>query len=113
MHDNRPDLGNAAVADRALDMRPVFIVGGSRTGSELHRTILRNSLEIDLIDEMWLLCPAWLHPDFESTVRREIGDLSDDRNIEELVRLMYSGRLYGYFWTVIGQEIDRNLLRGD
>jgi hypothetical protein len=52
---------------------PIFIIGGSRTGSELHRTILTHSPRIDLVEEMWLLCPSWLHTDFATHLERAVA----------------------------------------
>lgn len=89
---------------------PVFIIGGSRTGSEMHKTILNLSDSIDIVNETWFLCPWWLHRDFATAIRRSIGTLDDDAAIGKLVDLMYSKQLFGHFWSVIDKEIDRRLL---
>lgn len=57
------------------DRGPVFIIGGSRTGSEMHKAILNLSSEIDIVNETWFLCPWWLHTDFATHVRRSIGPI--------------------------------------
>ncbi len=95
------------------DPSPVFIIGGSRTGSEMHKTILNLSREINIVNETWFLCPWWLHTDFAAQARRSIGNLSDDAGAAKMVDLMYSRKLFGYFWTTIDQEIDRNILQAE
>jgi hypothetical protein len=92
---------------------PVFIVGGSRTGSEMLKTMLSVSPDLDFVDEIFLLCPWWLHSDLKRSIRRHVGDLSDASAIDRLIDLLYSGKPYGYFWTVIDQKIDRDLLRAE
>jgi len=51
--------------------RPVFIIGGSRTGSEMLKTMLSASPEIDFVDELFLYCPRWLHKDLATNISRE------------------------------------------
>ncbi|MDQ3581427.1 MAG: sulfotransferase, partial [Pseudomonadota bacterium] len=90
---------------------PIFIVGGSRTGSELHRTILTHSPRIDLVEEMWLLCPSWLHTDFATHLERSVGPLMEQGAIDRLMDLMYSKKPFGYFWSVIDRDLAPEALR--
>jgi len=54
---------------------PVFIIGGSRTGSEMLKTMLSVSPDLDFADEMVVRAPWWLHKDLESSIRDHVGDL--------------------------------------
>jgi hypothetical protein len=90
---------------------PIFIIGGSRTGSELHRTILTHSPRIDLVEEMWLLCPSWLHTDFATHLERAVGALTEQGAIDRLMDLMYSKKPFGYFWSVIDRDLAPEALR--
>jgi len=89
---------------------PVFIVGGSRTGSEMLKTMLSISPKLDFVDEIFLLCPWWLHSDLDRNIRRHVGDLAEAGALDRLMNLMYSGKPYGWLWTAIDQEVDRDLL---
>ena len=90
---------------------PVFIIGGSRTGSEMLKTMLSASDELDFVDELFLLCPWWLHPDLQSRISKYVGDLASPEALERLVELLYSGVPYGWFFSIGIHEIDRDLLR--
>jgi hypothetical protein len=89
---------------------PVFIVGGSRTGSEMLKTMLSKSPELDFVDELFLLCPWWLHSDLNRSIRRHVGDLDRPDALDRLIDLLYSGKPYGWFWTAIDEKVDRDLL---
>lgn len=88
-------------------MKPVFIIGGSRTGSELLKNFFRKYTNVDMVPEMFILCPRWLHKDFVVNVKQYAGGFGDKCDLEPLVELMYSKKLYGQFWLVIDQ-LDRN-----
>ena len=92
---------------------PVFIVGGSRTGSEMLKTMLSVSGELDFVDEIFLLCPRWLHSDLKSSIKRYVGDLDAPGALDRLMDLLYSGRPYGWFWSAIEDEVDRDLLHAE
>ena len=64
---------------------PVFIIGGSRTGSEMLKTMLCESPEQDFVDELFLLCPRWLHPDLDSMIRRHVGSLDGPGALDRLL----------------------------
>lgn len=90
---------------------PVFIVGGSRTGSEMLKTMLSASPDLDFVDELFLLCPRWLHKDLNSNIRRHVGKLDAPGARDRMVDLLYSGTPYGWFYSVGIQELDREALR--
>ena len=48
---------------------PVFVIGGSRTGSELVRNILNSYSVIYLLPEMALVYPGYLHDDDDGALR--------------------------------------------
>lgn len=75
------------------------------------KTMLAASPELDFVDELFLLCPRWLHPDLATKIRREVGDLKANGALERLMTLLYSGRPYGWFWSVAERELDKDLLR--
>jgi hypothetical protein len=89
---------------------PVFIVGGSRTGSEMLKTMLSISPELDFVDESFLLCPWWLHSDLNRSIKRHVGDLAEPGALDRLIDLLYSGKPYGWFWTAIDEYVERDLL---
>lgn len=89
---------------------PVFIIGGSRTGSEMLKTMLTSGPEIDLVDELFLMCPPWLHRDLQSNIREHVGKLDRPGALARLLDLLYSGKLYGWFWSVAERELDREML---
>lgn len=90
---------------------PVFIIGGSRTGSEMLKTMLSASLELNLTNELYALCPRWLHRDLRADLRAHVGDLRSPRALEEVVDLVFSGRLYGWTWRHARTELDQDMLR--
>ncbi len=90
---------------------PVFIIGGSRTGSEMLKTMLCEGSQQDFVDELFLYCPRWLHPDLESTIRRHVGTLSGPGALDRLLDFLYSGAAYGWFWENAAEQLDRDLLR--
>jgi hypothetical protein len=92
---------------------PVFIVGGSRTGSEMLKTMLSLSPKLDFVDEIFLLCPWWLHSDLRRSIKRHVGDLAEAGALDRLMDLMYSGKPYGWFWSAIDQGVDRDLLHAE
>lgn len=93
--------------------KPVFIIGGSRTGSEMLKTMLSMSPHLDFVDEMFLLSPRWLHRDLRSTLQDHVGDLSAPGALDQVLTLLYSGKPYGWFWTVADKELDRDRLRSE
>lgn len=90
---------------------PVFIIGGSRTGSEMLKTMLCRGSEQDFVNELFLLCPRWLHPDLRSTIDRHVGSLDATDALDRLLDFLYSGIPYGWIWENAGQQLDRSLLR--
>lgn len=92
-------------------IRPVFIIGGSRTGSEMLKTMLSMSDELDFVDELFLICPRWLHRDLRTNIKEHVGDLAAPGAADRILDLMFSGKPYGWFWTVTEKKLDRELLR--
>ena len=88
---------------------PVFIIGGSRTGSELLKDFIREYTEIDILPEMCLLAPAWIHTDFENNLKK-CGIERYRFDADEVLALMKSGTLEGYFWETISR-FDQERLR--
>ena len=87
---------------------PVFIIGGSRTGSELLKGILEKYSQCAFVNEMHLLDPAWLHEDFSSAVTKELGGFGTLLSGASIVELAKHGRFYGYFWQEFVNVIDEN-----
>ena len=92
---------------------PIFIIGGSRTGSEMLKTMLSASPEIDFVDEAFFHCPRWLHKDLATNIRQHVGSLEADDAVDKLLELLYSGIPYGWLWSEVEQELDRDLLRAE
>lgn len=90
---------------------PVFIIGGSRTGSEMLKTMLSVSPDLDFVDELFLRCPRWLHKDLERNILQNVGGLDADCDLERLLDFLFSGSAYGWFWSVIDEQLDRDMLR--
>ena len=82
-------------------MKPVFIMGGSRTGSTFLQHFLNSYTDIDIMPEAHILAQPWLRKDFAANVREHICDLDKDDNIDKLINLIYSKELYGVFWNGI------------
>ena len=93
--------------------RPVFIIGGSRTGSEMLKTMLSASPKIDFVDELFLYCPGWLHKDLATNIREHVGSLDSKDALDKLLDFLYSGIPYGWFWSVAERELDRAALRAE
>lgn len=90
-------------------MQPVFIIGGSRTGSELLKNIIRKYSAIDFVPEMFMMCPGWLHKDFVANASSLMDKRDHTYDINGVLDLIYSKKLYGYFWTTV-DELDRSQL---
>jgi hypothetical protein len=93
--------------------RPVFIIGGSRTGSTMLQTILSKSPEISLTDEIQFRSPWWLHRDLITDIRRQVGPLDADGAQERLIDLFYSGEPTGWFWSAAERLLDPDILKDE
>lgn len=90
---------------------PVFIIGCSRTGSTLLQNLLNQYSDIDILPEVQLIVPKWIHKDFEKKMK-PLKRLEKDEYIDKLIDLMYSKKLFGVFWEKIRQrEIDQSYLK--
>ena len=94
----------------SYDGRPVFIIGGSRTGSTMLKTILTNSPELDLTDEMHFFSLPWLRRGVAANIRKHVGPLDAPNALDRLMDLLYSGILYSWFWSEAERLLDRNLM---
>ena len=93
-------------------VKPVFIVGCSRTGSTLQQHLLNAYSDVDIAPEMHFLAPRWLRKDFVTQVKDHVGELKKDDRIDELIRFMRSGKPQGAFWQeFITLNIDASYLR--
>ena len=90
--------------------QPVFIIGGSRTGSTMLQTILSTSPDICLTDELQFRSPSWIHRDLVSDIRTHVGPLDKADAIDRLMDLLYSGTQAGYFWSNAKRLLDRDML---
>ena len=90
---------------------PVFIIGGSRTGSEMLKTMLSESPNLDFVDELFLRCPRWLHKDLKRNISEHVGDTHAPQALERLLELLFSGIPYGWFWKNADTQLDRDRLR--
>jgi hypothetical protein len=95
---------------------PIFILGISRTGSKIYMSILNKYSDINITPELNFINSSWrnffFHKDFLTTVKKNIGDLKDDTNIQKLIDLMYSGKLEGSFWNLIKKRnLDKKTLK--
>ena len=90
---------------------PVFIIGGSRTGSEMLKTMLSVSPDLDFVDELFLLCPRWLHTDLATRLAMDVGDVGAPGAVDDVLDVLFSGRPYGWVWTVAEKKFDRGRLR--
>lgn len=88
---------------------PVFIIGGSRTGSEMLKTMLSASPMLDFVDELFLYCPRWLHKDLEANIREHVGSLDHPHARKQLIDLLFSGIPYGWFWQNVDDQLDREM----
>jgi hypothetical protein len=90
--------------------KPVFIIGCSRTGSKIYMNILSRFSDINISPEIHYISPHWIRKDFVSHLR-EIGDLSDDNNVEKLVWLMAERNFHGSFWNQFNMPTEMLRLR--
>jgi hypothetical protein len=113
-------MGNAPAAkyyllpvsyQRRTNLRPVFIVGCSRTGSTLLQSLLNRYTNIDILSETHFLVPNLIHRDFASAIRPFNG-LSDEIFVTKVLDLMASKRLFGVFWEKdFSRDMDMDYLK--
>lgn len=90
--------------------RPVFIIGGSRTGSTMLKTILSMNPELCLTDELLFRSPPWIHRDLVRDIEIHVGPLDKAGALDRLLNLFYSGIPVGWFWSVSERLLDRDML---
>jgi len=91
--------------------RPVFIIGGSRTGSTMLRTILNKSPQIDLADEIHFYSLPWLRRDVATNIRKQVGNLDTPDALDKVMHVLYSGASEGWFWQEVEKLLDRDMMR--
>lgn len=89
---------------------PVFIIGGSRTGSEMLKTMLSVSPTLDFVDELFLRCPRWLHRDLDSLLRASLGREAMSCDSRRVLEILFSGEPYGWVWGRASEKFDREVL---
>jgi len=96
--------------------KPTFIVGIRRSGSTLWRRILEQNKEIAVFGEMQFLWP-W-ERDFSDFLKRDIGDLSNDKNVLKMIEIIFSNpplphisflKLRWGFWESLRKINDKEL----
>ncbi len=92
---------------------PVFIIGGSRTGSEMLKPMLSASEDLDFVDELFLYFPRRLHKDLYSNIKGLLDNTANSASVERLLDVLYSGVPYGWFWTNIEEQLDRGMLASE
>lgn len=90
--------------------RPVFIIGGSRTGSTMLQVILSKSPDLCITDELQYRSPWWLHRDFLEDVGTHVAPLDDEGALDRLLDLVYSGIPVGWFWSASDELLNREFL---
>jgi hypothetical protein len=90
---------------------PIFIVGPHRAGSTLwHNLIAMGPGILRLAESRFLGYPR--QKDFRYFLRTQVGDVSEDENVDRLVRLCFSRRpvpgLGGVLWKWVGIELADN-----
>jgi hypothetical protein len=90
---------------------PIFIVGLHRTGSTLWHNLIAMCPGVMRLTETRFLSPA-RQRDFRYFLRTQVGDLSNDENVERMLNLCFSKRnppgLEGAFWSFKNIEAVRN-----
>lgn len=89
--------------------QPVFIIGGSRTGSTMLQVILSKSPDLCVTDELQYRRPWWLQRDFLDEIRNHVAPLDDDGAVDRLLELVYSGSPVGWFWSASNELLNRDI----
>jgi len=86
----------------------VFIIGGSRTGSELLKGIFNKYSDIAFVNEMHLLAPWWLRKDFQSVVKNVYKGFGEKINTDKIIKLIKENKLQGYYWEEFIASVNIN-----
>lgn len=89
----------------------IFIVGCNRTGTSLLRQILNRSDQVCMASETHFL-RRFSRFGLERRLEK-FGDLSDERNLDQLIDFMYKGRDAGgsTYWGWLKKNVDRETFR--
>ncbi len=92
---------------------PIFIVGLPRSGSTLWLNVFAENPNLYRMGEMLFLTP-W-RKDFRYFLRKKVGDLSDERNIEKMIELIFSDEnvdgITGSFWKYDIENVNNTILK--
>lgn len=92
---------------------PIFIVGLPRSGSTLWLNVFAENPKLFRMGEMLFLTP-W-RKDFRYFLRRKVGDLSNKRNIEKMIDMIFSDEkvsgITGAFWFYDIAKVNDPLLK--
>jgi hypothetical protein len=82
--------------------RYIFVVGLPRTGTKLTKNVIcaNPGLLCRLAPESWYLGDLFRSGLAKSI--RSMGDMREDENVDHLVHYMYSGRVRGTYWSMLG-----------
>lgn len=75
------------------------------------KTILSNSPEIDLTDEMHFFSLPWLRRGVATHIQKHVGSLDVPHALDKLMDLLYSGVVDNWFWSEAERLLDRDLMR--
>ena len=84
----------------------IFVVGASRSGTKFLQYTLLGNPQIHITQETHYFSKL-IHDGFIK-VAGKIGDLTDDRCLEQLLDRIYNQKIFGTFWKV--QKLDRERL---
>lgn len=90
---------------------PIFVVGLPRSGSTLFENIISMNPKVLLLGEVLFLTP-W-RKDFRYFLKKQVGDLRDERNIEKMLDLIFSDEyvpgITGSFWRFRHIDAGKNI----
>jgi hypothetical protein len=77
------------------------------------RTLLAQSKDVDIADEIHFFAPRWLRVDIATRIRRHVGSLDGPDAIDRLLELFYTPITVSWFWQTVDQQLDREMLRNE
>jgi Sulfotransferase family len=90
---------------------PIFIVGLHRAGSTLWHNLIAMCPGIMRLTEPWFLSEG-RHKDFNYFLTTQVGDLSDDENVDKMVELCFAKKnvpgLGSVFWKFVNIKAAEN-----
>ena len=93
--------------------KPIFIIGLHRSGSTMWANIIAKNPKILRIGEIYFIAP--LKNDFKYFCSKFIGDLSEDKNIEKMINLIFQNnggvKLAGSFCSTLVRRVNSPYLK--